>query len=65
MKKYTLITIAILFSIITISQNKPWKTKGNNIGNNDFIGSKNNKSLIFKTNNFPRMKITMVNADIV
>jgi len=38
-------------------QNTPWKTKGNSVGRNDYLGTNNNQSLIIKTNSQKRMQV--------
>jgi len=56
MKKPTLLFASFPFILHGFSQTK-WELNGNNSGSNDFIGTTNNQSLVFKTDNTVRLKI--------
>ena len=60
MKKTTLIvtTLSILLVTNSISYSQVWKRTGNNISPNEFLGTSNNKSLVFKVNSQNRMNLT-------
>ena len=59
MKK--LLSIFLLFSLVSLGQVTPtnvWNTTGNTFQTNiNWLGTKNNTSLVFKTNNITRLKI--------
>ncbi|MBK9247680.1 MAG: hypothetical protein IPM69_06090 [Ignavibacteria bacterium] len=44
--------------LIAATEPSGWSLTGNDIGEDDFIGTKNNTSLIFKTNNVHRLQIS-------
>ncbi|MFN7911274.1 MAG: hypothetical protein ACK5QC_05585 [Bacteroidota bacterium] len=44
--------LGVAFTISTAQNN--WKIDGNNVGNQDFIGTTNNKNFVIKTNNNTR-----------
>ena len=62
--KYIFTMLAIFIAAALYSQNKPWKTQGNNVNNSAFIGTTNNKALKLKTNNQLRLLINKLTIPI-
>lgn len=67
MKTLLTLLLSLLSFSILIAQNSPtlpsqansqWKTNGNNVDTNQFIGSKNERPVVFKSNNTERFRIT-------
>jgi hypothetical protein len=51
---------------IAFGQGNTWKLSGNNnVGNNDFIGSKNKSDFVIKTDNLERIRVTTDNYTII
>jgi hypothetical protein len=70
-KALLLINLILLSAINIFAQGPPeplpnqrWSTVGNNTANTDFLGTTNNQSLIFKTNNLARFEINP-NGDLL
>jgi len=58
MKKLSLLLSLVVLSLIVLGQSgKKWSVQGNNTVQGDFLGTKNNQNLVFKTNNTQRMLI--------
>jgi hypothetical protein len=57
-RKLFVMSVALLCPFFLLSQGINWRTNGNSgIGTNDYLGTKNNADLIFKTNNETRLII--------
>jgi len=65
--KYTtlLLGTVLTFSTIVNAQNTPWKLNGNNVSSSKFLGTTNNKDLIFKANGIEGFRLKSTNNKLV
>jgi len=69
LKKSLVVCVIIVITAstsIAFGQGNTWKLSGNNnVGNSDFIGSKNKSDFVIKTDNKERFRITTNNYTII